>query len=311
MIYPLTPTTLRETELQRRPSLQEPTILHCQRAYEHVYRCVLKKKKSKALAGLEGSEAFIEAMPPLIGLDNVTNFIACVAYGVANGVILEDTTGPFLLRAAKCAMSAIALKAKLAPQTAHPKVPQPSVSRPKAAHPKAAQPKVAQPKAAQPKAAQPKVAQPAVDQLPVDQPTAAQPTESSPEPSDKPIQSPSENPSEKTAGNHNQLKPQVLAKSQFHSSLKTNKLHPPKKSENPHFSSENPHLESQNPPLPPQNSLPPSEKIIQQPTLECPSSPISDPLFTVQCSPSILSASQNCAPVELVERAAEGELRGR
>jgi len=276
MIYPLTPTTLRETELQRRPSLQEPTILHCQRAYEHVYRCVLKKKKSKALAGLEGSEAFIEAMPPLIGLDNVTNFIACVAYGVANGVILEDTTGPFLLRAAKCAMSAIALKAKLAPQTAPPKVPQPSVSRPKAAHPKAAQPKVAQPKAAQPKAAQPKVAQPAVDQLPVDQPTAAQPTESSPEPSDKPIQSPSENPSEKTAGNHNQLKPQVLAKSQFHSSLKTNKLHPPKKSENPHFSSENPHLESQNPPLPPQNSLPPSEKIIQQPTLECPSSPTSD-----------------------------------
>ena len=282
MIYPITPTTLKETELQRRPALQEPTILHCQRAYEHVYRCVLKKKKSKTLAGLEGSEAFIEALPPLIGLDNISTFIACITYGVAVGVLLEQTV-PILLRAARCVMDAIALKAKLAEKPAQPTVdqvsvaqpsatqapaPQPSAPRPKVSRPKAARPKASPPKVAPPKSAQPTMPLPSVPQPSASQATVTQSAESQPSASQDSVAQPKET-SQKIPENHNQLNTNDLAKLQPHAPLKTNKLHPPKKSENPHISSEKAPLPSQNPPLPSQNSLA-SSVTSPQSTLECP-----------------------------------------
>jgi hypothetical protein len=273
MIYPITPTTLKETELQRRPALQDPTIFHCQRAYEHVYRCVLKKKKSKTLAGLEGSEAFIEAMPALVGIDNICTFVACVTYGVSVGVLLEQTAA-LLYRASHCAMAALALKVKLEEKAARqsaaqPKVPQPLAAQP-SSQPAVAQPKVRRPKIARPSASQPKVAQFPVSQPSIAQPSAVQPTVPQPAESQPPATQPtacqpsetSQQHSEKSSKHSNQLKQKDLTKWQLHTPLKTNKLHPPKKSENPHFPSENS-------PLPSQISLPSSE-ITPQSTLECP-----------------------------------------
>jgi hypothetical protein len=170
-------------------------------------------------------------------LDNISNFIASVTYGVAVGAILEET-GDFLLRAARCAMSAIALKARISAKTA--------------------QPPVAQPRVSQPPAAQPTVAQPTESQASASHPRASQ----SPESAQKPSEDSPEKAAAKSSENHNKLKPKDLTKWQFHASLKTNKLHPPKKSEKRHFASENQHL-------PPENSHPPSE-IAQKSTTECP-----------------------------------------
>ena len=88
-----------------RRALQNPAVAHCQQTWERVYRSVLKYRKSKALALFDAGVAFREAMPLLAGHENISDFIACVTYGMENLVLMEDT-GTKLLYAAQVALSA-------------------------------------------------------------------------------------------------------------------------------------------------------------------------------------------------------------
>jgi hypothetical protein len=74
-----------------RRALQNPAVAHCQKTWDRVYRSALKQKDSKALALFDAGVAFREAMPMLVGDENIRDFIACVTYGVENYVLMEDT----------------------------------------------------------------------------------------------------------------------------------------------------------------------------------------------------------------------------
>jgi hypothetical protein len=63
------------------------------------------------LARAAAHKAFQKALPPLTGLKNIQNFIACVAHGMLIGAIL-DPDGARLLHAAQVAKSAAHSPAK-------------------------------------------------------------------------------------------------------------------------------------------------------------------------------------------------------
>ena len=82
----------------RRP-LKNPAVAHCQKTWERVYRSVQKEKNSAALARIEASEAYRAAMPLLLGHKNIRDFIACVTFGFASGILYHDNTTKLLYAA--------------------------------------------------------------------------------------------------------------------------------------------------------------------------------------------------------------------
>ena len=104
MIHALKPLNPNLPKTQHGIAVESPAVAHCQRTWERVYRSVLVKRDSKALALYEAGEAFREALPVLDSYENIRDFIACVTFGIASGVYLEDT-GKNLLNAAKVALS--------------------------------------------------------------------------------------------------------------------------------------------------------------------------------------------------------------
>jgi hypothetical protein len=98
--------SLRASELELSPALRNAAVAHCYEVRELVYRLAIKKKKGGAIARLNAGEAYCRAMPPLVGYENICNFIACVGYGMVTNAILESS-GTKLLYAAQVALSTI------------------------------------------------------------------------------------------------------------------------------------------------------------------------------------------------------------
>jgi hypothetical protein len=107
MTNALVPITANPAEIELRPALQNPAIARCDQIRERVFRRVYKQQQSRAVANLDASDAFREAMPPLDSHENIRNFIACVGFAMATGVFLEET-GLHLLHAAQVALRAAA-----------------------------------------------------------------------------------------------------------------------------------------------------------------------------------------------------------
>jgi hypothetical protein len=103
----------------RRP-LKNPAVAHCQKTWERVYRSVQKEKNSGALARIEASEAYRAAMPLLLGHKNIRDFIACVTFGFASGILFHDITTK-LLYAAQVALKVETQKPKTGAKKASPK----------------------------------------------------------------------------------------------------------------------------------------------------------------------------------------------
>jgi hypothetical protein len=103
--------SLRASELEFCPALKNSAVAHCWEARELVYRLTLKRKKARVIALLNASEAYCRAMPPLVGYENICNFIACVGYGMVVNAILESS-GTKLLYAAQVALSTLAPREK-------------------------------------------------------------------------------------------------------------------------------------------------------------------------------------------------------
>jgi hypothetical protein len=103
-----------------RRALQNPAVAHCQKSWERAFRSVYKITDSKAVGLFEAAVAFREAMPLLVGRKNISDFVACVTYGLENLILMEDTATK-LLYAAQVASnlgSPRIKKAKNAPKSA-------------------------------------------------------------------------------------------------------------------------------------------------------------------------------------------------
>jgi len=64
-----------------------PAVFRCCQAWRAAYNNLRKKGKSDRSASEAADDAYCNAMPPLFGVRNIRNFIACVTYGSVIGVI--------------------------------------------------------------------------------------------------------------------------------------------------------------------------------------------------------------------------------
>ncbi|MGA2048048.1 MAG: hypothetical protein ABSG96_10150 [Terracidiphilus sp.] len=107
MIPVIDPASLQTQAEELFPALKNPAVAHCCDVWERVHAGGLKKKNGGALALYDANSAFQHAIPPLVGYENICDFIACVGYGMLTGKILE-ASGTRLLYAAQVALSTVA-----------------------------------------------------------------------------------------------------------------------------------------------------------------------------------------------------------
>jgi hypothetical protein len=88
-----------------------PAIARCADAWRRVYAAKLAKKVNKYEASQAAGEAYRQAMPPLVGYDNIRDFIACVGDAMLHHIIFEPESTK-LLYAAQVALSSVRLQPK-------------------------------------------------------------------------------------------------------------------------------------------------------------------------------------------------------
>ena len=87
-----------------KPPAQNPAVTRCLKAWNRVYKDFPKKNEYDEFdAERAGNVAYRAAMPNLIGIDNIRDFIACIAYGMLNDTVDKDL-GTKLLYAAQVAL---------------------------------------------------------------------------------------------------------------------------------------------------------------------------------------------------------------
>jgi hypothetical protein len=102
MTEPSLPAPLEESAENH----ENPAVAACCRAWDETYEEALEAGDiTDYAAGKEANQAFREAMPPLIGWQNIRDFIACVACGVLRDVF-SGSEVTRLLYAAQVAVSA-------------------------------------------------------------------------------------------------------------------------------------------------------------------------------------------------------------
>ena len=90
-------------EINPPPSTVNTAVARCTTAWNQSYQHEFSRTRSEALAQHAARRAFSEAMPPLIGYDNIRDFIACCAQGVLLGAI-DPARSAKLLYAAQVAL---------------------------------------------------------------------------------------------------------------------------------------------------------------------------------------------------------------
>jgi hypothetical protein len=81
-------------------------IARCTSAYQQARKASLAKNKGRYATNEAAAEAYKRALPPLLGPENIIDFIACVARGALLGVI-DDRLASRLLAAARTAQSCL------------------------------------------------------------------------------------------------------------------------------------------------------------------------------------------------------------
>jgi hypothetical protein len=82
-----------------------PAIARCRQAYRQAAKAAREQRKYDFEIKSAAEEAYRNAMPPLSGIENIRDFIACVAQGMLNGSI-SGPEGARLLYAAQVASGA-------------------------------------------------------------------------------------------------------------------------------------------------------------------------------------------------------------
>ncbi len=84
---------------------QVPAVALCIKCWVSGHAKALIEGSSPTAAKLEGDKAYRLAMPPLLGSENISDFIACAAFGTLVGAITSDESAQ-LLYAAQAAVTA-------------------------------------------------------------------------------------------------------------------------------------------------------------------------------------------------------------
>jgi hypothetical protein len=79
-----------------------PAVARCLDAWERANKAERAKGKNRSEASIEADRAYLRAMPPLSGQENIRDFIACVAHAMIVH-IFPDHTATKLLYAAQVA----------------------------------------------------------------------------------------------------------------------------------------------------------------------------------------------------------------
>jgi hypothetical protein len=79
-----------------------PAVARCVYAWARVNKAELAKGRSSSQANSAADRAYLDALPPLSGDENIRDFIACVTHAIISDIIRDDT-GTKLLYAAQVA----------------------------------------------------------------------------------------------------------------------------------------------------------------------------------------------------------------
>jgi len=91
--------------LPDRPA-ENAAVARCIRAYQRAYKTALDEDESKYSAQKAGEEAYLRALPPLSGYENIRDFIACITYSDLTEVISHPKADHFL-ESAKVALALV------------------------------------------------------------------------------------------------------------------------------------------------------------------------------------------------------------
>ena len=94
-----------ESNSPDRPS-DNAAVARCIRAWHRAYKKQLEDDESKFQAEQAGNRAYLCAMPPLAGLDNIRDYIACVAQAAIMRVLRQNDVTQ-LLYAAQVAIGTV------------------------------------------------------------------------------------------------------------------------------------------------------------------------------------------------------------
>jgi len=86
------------------PALKNRAVARCCHAWESAFQAELKKRGNEYEARSEAKTAYRKAMPPLSGHQGISDFIACVTYGMLIEAIPNEDASK-LLYAAQVALS--------------------------------------------------------------------------------------------------------------------------------------------------------------------------------------------------------------
>jgi hypothetical protein len=88
------------------PAVQNPAVAFCCDAYARAQKAAKARGKGVVFAAIDAQRAYRKAMPPLCGLENIRDFIACAAHGMLIGAI-DGADGARLLYAAQVAHTTV------------------------------------------------------------------------------------------------------------------------------------------------------------------------------------------------------------
>ena len=99
MVDATPPSTARLPDDTYSPSLKNPAVALCNEVWKIAYRRVMRREKSRLVARKEAEDAFLSALPPLSGIENIRSFVACVACAMANRILARGTATKLLYAA--------------------------------------------------------------------------------------------------------------------------------------------------------------------------------------------------------------------
>jgi hypothetical protein len=78
---------------------ENPAVARCVNAWVRVHKAERAKGKDKYGARSAANSAYLDALPPLSGDENIGDFIACVTHAMIADIILESSGAKYLYAA--------------------------------------------------------------------------------------------------------------------------------------------------------------------------------------------------------------------
>jgi hypothetical protein len=129
MIHALKPLKPKPAKESLTSAKDNPAVARCSEVWDRAFATMSRRKGyQEEDAIVEADQAYCKAMPPLVGFENICDFIACVGYGMLIKVFVEGH-GTKLLYAAQVALSTIPpqeRRRKVTPEIATPLPPPPA-----------------------------------------------------------------------------------------------------------------------------------------------------------------------------------------